>query len=89
MPRIPSFAITKTENEVLYKKYISLGFSPYDASSKINNFVDRLKKMHTILTKQRKSEEDINKKFKQKFEELCQQLEAERVDKKSKRRVKK
>lgn len=35
-----SFAITRIERQVLFKKYIHLGYTPEDANNKIYSFID-------------------------------------------------
>ena len=67
--------LSKTEKDVLYKKYRSCGLDPTDANQRIKDFQDHLHKLACKLTKQNKSKEHIQERFLKEFYNLCQKLE--------------
>lgn len=71
-----SFQITHLEKQVLYKKWVHLGFQPYEANQKIKNFCLFLKDLKIKLKKLKIPEEDIDTRFKKEFEKLCMRLDA-------------
>jgi len=62
-------------SQVLYKKYVGSGLSSYDASARLDEFKSYLKDLKLKLERQKKSEQEINKRFKEEFEKLCQRLD--------------
>jgi hypothetical protein len=66
--------ISGVEKQILYNKYVSEGMCSYEANKKIKNFVNKLKKRGQKLKEQNKPKEDINKRFKEEFEKLCQEI---------------
>lgn len=69
--------LTRVEKQFLYQKYIKKGYSSYDASKKIKDFVLYLQEIHQKLTKQKKTKEEISQRFKREFEKLCQKLDVD------------
>ena len=67
--------LSKTEKDVLYKKYRSCGLSPIEASIKLKDFENYLHKLVIKLINKKKSKDEIQEKFQKEFFELCQKLE--------------
>lgn len=65
--------LTREERQVLYKKYIGLGLSPTEASSKVNNVSNKMKELVEKLRNKKKSEQEISKRFKEEFAKLISQ----------------
>jgi hypothetical protein len=65
--------ITRDEKNVLYRKYVRMGYSPMDSSEKVDRVCDKMRDLVTKLREQKKSEQEINKKFKEEFAKLITQ----------------
>ena len=59
----------------LWNKYIKSGLSPLQAEERLDKFIIYLNNLAFTLKLENKSKEDINKKFKEEFWQLCQKLE--------------
>ena len=70
-----SLALTKIEKEILYRKYRSAGCSSWEAQEKIKTFCEYLHNLVVKLMTKNKSKGEIEKRFRQEFEEMCQKLE--------------
>jgi hypothetical protein len=68
--------VSSFERQILFRKYVHLGYLPEEASLKIKSFCDYLKALKVKLNKCRFNEVDINARFKREFEKLCQRLDA-------------
>lgn len=64
------FYITRDEREFLYRKYIHLGMNPINVEEKIERDVKFLSELIKRLREQKKTDEDINKTFKEQFAKL-------------------
>jgi len=71
-----NLALTKVEKEVLYHKYKQSGLSSWEASIKVKSFVEYLDHLVKRLTNAKKDKRQIEDKFKEEFEKMCQILEA-------------
>jgi len=67
--------LSPTECNVLYKKYVSEGLMPFEASIKINNLNKYLHDMVLTLKEKGKTDLEIEEKFKLEWEKICQQAE--------------
>jgi len=75
--------LNKTDKAFLYMKYTQhLGFESCIANKKIREFENQIRDIHIKLLTEGRSDDDINKKFKEEFEKLCQRLEVEREKRK-------
>lgn len=72
-----NYSLNKIEKEFLYKKYIKFGMSPPEAYKNVKKLIDHLKFFVEKLRLKKKSEEEIEIKFKQEFEKLAQDLEGQ------------
>lgn len=70
------------EKQFLFKKYVQLGYDREEASRRVKDFLYKINSLIYKLKMKKKSEEEINKKFKEEFERRCRILEAEMIDKK-------
>lgn len=68
------------ERQLLYRKYKKIGYDHEGAIKKVNKFDNKLKELSKKMKSQNKSEKDIDKRFKEEFEKLCMQVEAERLN---------
>lgn len=69
--------LDKTERRFLLSKYMKNPEEPlnFDESlKKVNYFHNQLKELRDKLRKKGKSDLDIQKEFKKKFEKLCQEI---------------
>jgi hypothetical protein len=71
-----SFSISMVERQVLFKKYIKLGYNYEEAEKRIKDFTEYLKSLKQRLRQREIPEVDINIRFKKEFEILCQRLDA-------------
>ncbi len=67
--------LTKTESLVLYRKYISSGLNPFEASKKLERRKEYLRRLQFKLRKKGKSDKDIEKVWKMAWEKICQEDE--------------
>ena len=67
--------LSPTECNVLFKKYVSEGLMPFEASIKINKLKNHLHNMVLNLKEKGKTDIEIEKKFKLEWEKICQQAE--------------
>jgi len=65
-------SLTLIERQLLFRKYCSNGLSHQDADKKVKERVKFLKDLVQRLREKRKSEEEINKIFKEEFAKLCE-----------------
>lgn len=82
-------SITKIEKQVLYRNYRSSGFTHEEAAKKVKDFCIKLKKIkeefifkNKINKMNKQQTKSLNDKFKEEFEKLCKDMEAERLDRK-------
>lgn len=64
--------LTREERYLLFKKYCSNGLSPQDASEKVKERAKFLTDLIQKLRAEKRSEESINKIFKEEFAKLCE-----------------
>ena len=64
--------LTRVEKTILFKKYCSNGLNPQDADKKVKERVEFLRELIQKLRAEKKSEQEINKKFKEEFAKLCE-----------------
>jgi hypothetical protein len=69
-----SLALTKTEKDFLYKKYIKQGMLPKESSDKIKKLTINLSDLVKKLRKQNKTDDYIEDKFKEEFNKVCLRL---------------
>jgi hypothetical protein len=70
-----NFSLSSIEKQVLFKKYVHLGYPEEEADNKIKSFCTFLKDLKEKLKKKKFEEVDINARFKKEFERLCQRLD--------------
>lgn len=70
-----TLALTKTEQEVLYRKYKESGMSPEDAIELLRKVKTHLRDLVREMQMQNKDEKDINLKFQEEFQKLIMQAE--------------
>ncbi len=77
-PKISSLGIyiTRDEKNVLYKKLVGLGFDSKTANERIDNLCEKMRKVVEKLRETVKSEEDLNKRFREEFGKMCMELES-------------
>jgi len=64
--------LTKQEKQFLYKKHINEGDNQEEALRKVDSCAIRLSKLIKELKEKGKSEEEINRRFKEEFRRLCE-----------------
>lgn len=64
--------LTREEKTILFKKYLSNGLNPEDADKKVKERVEFLANLIQKLRTEKKSEGEINKRFKEEFAKLCE-----------------
>lgn len=64
--------LNKIEKQLLFKKYLSLGYSYSESDKKVKEINDYLKNLKDRLKKESKSEEEFNNKFKEEFAKLLE-----------------
>lgn len=64
--------LSKDERLFLYQKYIKKGLDSIQANKKIKNSVEHLNKLVTKMRGQKKTDKEINVKFKEEFAKLCE-----------------
>lgn len=64
------FYLTHNERQVLYKKYISQGLDSKEANLKVNADAEYLSNFVRRVREEKKSEEEVNKNFKEEFSKL-------------------
>lgn len=69
------YLLSKCERQFLFRKYVQSGLSFEEANKKVSDFNIQLFELRERLKSKNKTKKDIDKKFKEKFEELCQKLE--------------
>ena len=67
--------ITNLESEVLYKKLRKAGLTPEEASERIKEIKTYLKKLEEKMLKKNKTNDEINKRFREEFEKVYMQLD--------------
>lgn len=67
--------LKKEERILLYRKYISSGLDPDSANLQVEMFIAHLINLKDKLKEQKKTDVEINTKFKEEFFNLCQKLE--------------
>lgn len=67
--------LTKIEREVLKRKYISNGLTWEEAQSNIEVITKHLENLVTTLKTKNKGISEIESKFKEEFEKICQKAE--------------
>lgn len=72
--------LKKEERALLFQKYRKK-FDVELANKKVNEFQDRLIELYRKLKAEKKSEEDINTKFKIEFENLLRRVDAQNGEK--------
>lgn len=72
-PRISSLGIyiTKEEKKERYWAFIRQGMSSEEANERVNNICKRMSELKKELKETVKSKEELNRRFKESFEELC------------------
>ena len=73
--RNSSLFLTKLERQVLWKKYLLMGFSPELADEKIKRDMKFLSDLIEKLRKKKKSDEEISNRFKEEFAKLVMESE--------------
>ena len=68
--------LTKIEREVLKKKYVSNNLTWEEAQSNIEVITKHLENLVTTLKSKKKGIPEIESKFKEEFEKICQKAEA-------------
>lgn len=66
--------LDKTERQVLLKKYMKSGLVFEEALIGVNRFHDSLKALNSKLRSKGKSKQDIEIRFQQEFEKICQEI---------------
>lgn len=64
--------LTKEEKQILFKKYCLNGLNPEEANKKVKQRVEFLSKLVQKLRAEKKSEKEINERFKEEFAKLCE-----------------
>jgi len=64
--------LTREEKQILFKKYLSNGLNPEEADKKVKERVGFLLNLIQKLRAEKKSEGEINKRFKEEFAKLCE-----------------
>ena len=68
------YGLTRLEKDILYRKYKGEGLSPEQASERIKERNNQLIEITQKMKQQGKTFEDIDKKFKQEFENICMEV---------------
>ena len=74
---IYNFSLSAIEEDLLYRKYRTLGLTPEESHLRLKNFKKHLHNLVLELQKQKRSKSYIENKFKQEFEKICMKMEAE------------
>jgi len=77
---VSKFSLDSSEKYILFKKYKKNGLSNEDAKNRVNSFCNSLKNLKQDLQSVKNKEIDMNPKFKQEFENLCQNIEAGNIN---------
>lgn len=73
---MPKLYISPTESKVLYQKYTQAGLSPFQANEHIKKVKKHLKELVNALRMNNKPDDEINLRFTEEFEKICQEAEA-------------
>ena len=76
-PRISSLGmyITKEEKKERYLSFIRMGMSSDEANKRIKNICEKMSELKAELKNEVNSKEELNKRFKESFEELCMEYQ--------------
>ena len=75
MPR--TYSLTSVEKQVLYKKHIAGGLTSFQANARIRGVKKHLKEVVDKMRMNNKKPEEIQLRFREEFELVCQKLEGE------------
>lgn len=68
-------SLTFEENKFLLNKYMSKGDTFEAAKKRINDFNFYLKRLRKNMIMEKKTDDEIDQKFKEEFEKLCRRIE--------------
>ncbi len=75
-PHRSCLSISGVEKNILFKKFIKIGFSEAQARDRIEGIAEHLHCLIDQLKNQKKTEKEINQRFKEEFAKLCMETES-------------